>query len=133
MEVVMNKIKRLSDSELEIMLIIWHSETSVSSSYVLDHLQGQLKYKLSTLMTVLSRLTAKGFLACDKQGRNNFYRAIIDEDDYMQSESKSILEKLFCGSFKNLVATLYKGNSISKEDMAELKRFLNEFEEEEQS
>lgn len=127
----MNKpTKRLPDAELEIMLIIWNTEEPVTSTYVLERLEGQRKWGLPTLMTVLSRLTEKGFLTCEKQGRNNFYRATINEDEYKQNESKSLLEKLYGRSFKNLVTSLYKGNSINKEDLAELRRFIDEIEKE---
>lgn len=125
------QIKRLPDAELEVMLIVWNSETPVNSAYILERLQGKRKWGLPTLMTVLSRLTEKGFLVCEKQGWNNLYHAAIDEDLYKQSESSSILEKLYGNSFTNLVTSLYKGNSITKEDLVELRRFIDDIHEEE--
>ncbi|WP_339191841.1 BlaI/MecI/CopY family transcriptional regulator [Paenibacillus sp. FSL E2-0230] len=56
-----NKIKRLPDAELEIMLVIWRAESWVSSSYILNQLGDKRKWALATLMTVLSRLVEKGF------------------------------------------------------------------------
>lgn len=63
-----NKIKRLPDAELEIMLVIWRAESWVSSSYILNQLGDKRKWALATLMTVLSRLVEKGFLSCEKKG-----------------------------------------------------------------
>jgi BlaI family transcriptional regulator, penicillinase repressor len=79
-------------------------------------------------MTVLARLVEKGFLVCDKQGRNNLYSAAIGGDEYKESEGKTILEKLYGNSFKNLVTSLYHGKAIDKDDLAELRSFLDKAE-----
>jgi len=126
-----DKIKRLHDAELEIMLIVWKAGEPVSSSYILERLYYKRKWALATLMTVLSRLTDKGFLVCKKVGRNNLYHAAIGEDEYKENEGKSILEKLYGNSFKNLVTSLYNGKAINKDDLAELRRFLDHMEREE--
>lgn len=127
---MVEKIKRLPDAELEIMLVIWKAETPVNSSYILDQLQDKRRWGLATLMTVLARLSEKRFLICKKQGRNNLYYAAIGENEYKESEGKSILEKLYGNSFKSLVTSLYNGKAISKNDLAELRDFLDRVERE---
>ena len=122
-------IKRLPDSELEIMLIVWKSNPPVSATYILDRLKSQRKWSLQTLFTVLSRLTEKGFLSCEKQGRSNLYHAIVEENAYKQLEGKSILERVYGNSFKNLVVSLIGGDVINKNDLAELRDYLNRLEE----
>lgn len=116
--------KRLPDAELEIMLIIWKSNCAMSASSILQQLKTQRKWALATLMTVLSRLCEKGFLVCEKQGRNNFYKAVIGQEEYKQGEGKCMLEKLFDNSLPDLIASLYHGNAISQQDMQELQAFL---------
>lgn len=125
------KIKRLPDAELEIMLAVWKAGKPVSSSWILEQVQGSRQWALATLMTVLSRLVDKGFLTCKKEGRNNVYRAAVREEEYKENEGKSILEKLYGNSFKNLVTSLYSGKAIGKSDLAELRQFLDEVEREE--
>lgn len=124
------KIKRLPDAELEIMLTVWKADAPVSSSYILERLSDKRGWALATLMTVLARLAEKGFLVCKKQGRNNLYHAAIGEEEYRQTEGKSILEKLYGNSFKNLVASLYNGKAIDKGDLQELRLFLDKIEKE---
>jgi len=124
------KIKRLPDAELEIMLVVWKAATPISSTYISEQLQDKRKWALATLMTVLARLTEKGFLICEKEGRNNLYYAAIREDEYKENEGKSILEKLYGNSFKNLVTSLYNGKAIDKGDIEELRRFLDKVERE---
>ena len=123
------EIKRLPDSELEIMLIVWKTNPPVSATYILDRLKSQRKWSLQTLFTVLSRLTEKGFLSCEKQGRSNLYHAIVEENAYKQLEGKSVLERVYGNSFKNLVVSLIGGDVINKNDLAELRDYLNRLEE----
>lgn len=125
-------IKRLGDAELEIMQIIWEAGNPVTANYVLERLQSRRKWPLSTLMTVLSRLTVKGFLSCDRTQRNNLYIPLIPEEAYRASESSSFLQKLYGNSLQSLVATLYDSKVIGRYDLGELRRFLDELEKEEQ-
>lgn len=121
--------KRLGDAELEIMQAIWRKDGAVSASEVRDALRGKRDWALATLMTVLKRLCDKGFLHCEKQGRNNLYRALIQEEVYQQQEGRTLLEKLYGNSVTGLVASLYAGKSIDDASMAELKQFLEKWEE----
>ncbi len=123
-------VRRLGDAELEIMQIIWEAGNPVTANYVLERLQSRRKWALSTLMTVLSRLTDKGFLSCDRTQRNNLYTPLIGEEDYRASESRSFLQKLYGNSFQSLVATLYDSKVIGRCDLDELRRFLDKLERE---
>ena len=106
----------------------WQADRLVNASEVRAALQGRRDWALATLMTVLKRLCDKGFLRCEKAGRNNLYRALIREEAYQQQEGRTVLEKLYGNSVTGLVASLYAGKTIDDRDMAELKRFLEEWE-----
>lgn len=127
-----NTIKRLGDAEREIMQIIWEcyrdTQEAVTAGYVLERLQNHRKWALSTLMTVLSRLTNKGFLSCDRTYRNNLYIPLISEEDYRASESRNFLDKLYGNSFQRMVASFYDSRIINQCDLKELRSFLDELE-----
>lgn len=122
-------MKNLGEAELEIMQVIWHAENPVTSNYILKALQGRRKWQLSTLMTSLSRLADKGFVACDRETGMNLYTFIISENEYKTKESKHFLEKLYNNSIQNMVATLYSNKVVKTSDMEELRKFLDELEE----
>lgn len=123
----MNKIvKKLGEAELEIMQVIWEANAPVTSSFILKELQERRKWRLSTLMTSLSRLVDKGFISCDRATGNNLYSSIISENDFKAEESKSFLEKLYHNSIQNMVAALYSNKAISDSDMNELRKYLDE-------
>lgn len=53
-------IRRLPDSELEIMLILWEAGKPVSRSYIDDQLKGKKEWAITTVLKLLSRLTERG-------------------------------------------------------------------------
>ena len=62
----------------------------------------------------------------------NLYTPLISQEEYQQSESKSVLEKLYGNSLKKFVASLYQGKKMNEDDIKELHDFLNELEEKEE-
>lgn len=126
----MENKKKLGEAELEIMQVVWKAEPPVTSNYILKHLPATRRWALSTLMTSLNRLCDKGFLNCDRSTGANLYMPIIAESDYKTREGKSFLERLYGNSLQNMVATLYSGRAIKDSDVAELRKFLDDLEEE---
>ena len=122
----MDSIKRLPDSELEIMMIIWEADQPVSSAYVMEKLAGEKSWANTTILNFLSRLVERGFLKTTKQGRLNYYHPLVSENEYLRKESQSILERMHQKSWKSLVAAMYDGDAISKEDWEELRKYVEE-------
>ena len=120
----MAKSTKLGDGELEVMQAVWEAREPVTASKILEEIQEKRTWCLSTLMTVLSRLIEKGYLECDRTTRTNIYFAKIDEKDYKKKESRSFLEKMHKNSISDFVSCLYAGGDISSEEIAELKRFI---------
>lgn len=77
---------------------------------------------------LLKRLCEKSFLSFEKRGWNNFYTALISENVYKQYECRTILEKIYGNSVTGLVASLVEGNSVTEEDLKELRKMLDEWE-----
>lgn len=120
--------KNLGEAELEIMQVLWGNAEPMTSSHILKQLQGKRRWQLSTLMTVLSRLAAKGFLTCDRTGPVNRYLPIITENDYKAGASGSFLGRLYHNSVRSLVATLYDNEMISETEIRELREYLDQLE-----
>lgn len=119
------KVKRLGDAELEIMLIIWAAKEPVTSTFIQQNFNGQRNWALSTLMTTLARLVDKGFLYCDRSSRTNYYSAVISEETYKASESKGFFKKLHGNSLKSLITSLYD-DQLEEKDLEELQGLLDE-------
>lgn len=122
----MDHLKRLPDSELEIMIIIWGAGQPVTSAFIMENLRGGKNWANTTVLNFLTRLVDRGFLKITKQGRFNYYEPLVNESEYLQKESKSFLEKMHIGSLTSFVAALYDGDAINKDDLEELKKYVEE-------
>ena len=98
----------------------------MSPGEILAELKDEVDWKLSTLQVILSRLTEKGFLKNSKNGRINYYTPIVDYSKYKKNETKNFIKKMYDNSSKKLIVSLIEGdNSLTNEDIEELKNMLN--------
>lgn len=118
------EMKRLPESELEIMMIIWRHDGPVNRMEIEEHLNKDVA--APTILSFLNRLEAKGFVRVEKIGKVNWYTPLVKEEEYLQKESKNILQKMYRNSLKNFVTALYDGDGLSAQDMDELRAFLEE-------
>jgi BlaI family penicillinase repressor len=83
----------------------------------------------TTVMTTVRILENKGFVAqCGKRGRAFLYQATVDRDAAKGSMSQEVANRLFGGSVKSLVLNLVRDETISADDLAEVKRLIEELE-----
>ena len=125
-------MKRLPDSELEIMMIIWNLGRPVTRFEIEAQTDEDRKLSPTTVLSFLSRLQEKGFLEVQKSGKNNIYIALVDKEVYMQTESRNILKRLYQNSAKNFLAALYDGDNLSEEELQELEDYISEKRKEQQ-
>lgn len=118
-------MKRLPDSELEIMMIIWDLNKPVTRVEIEERLGVERKLSPTTILSFLSRLQEKEFLKVQKSGKNNVYLALIEREDYMRTESRNILKRLYQNSAKNFLAALYDGDSLTEEELEELEDYIS--------
>ena len=119
-------MKKLPDAELELRMIIWEAKEPISRMEIEERLDGAKEVVASTLLTLLSRLEKRGFVGREKRGKVNYYTALVPQEQYLKAEGHSILQKMFRGSLSNFVTALYTGEKLSKQDLEELKNFLDE-------
>jgi predicted transcriptional regulator len=118
----MNKI---SDSEYEIMKIVWQHEGPISSIEILNLVPNIKGWKNTTTLTLISRLVDKGALKIfDKAGKAFRYLACISEDEFKLEETRSFLSKMHDGKLNNLVATLFESNDLTDKEIKELKNLF---------
>lgn len=123
-------MKKLSDAELEIMHVLWAHKEPLTSNQILSEMGDKRNWKLASLMTVLARMAEKEAVYCDRSTRTNYYSVLVSEEQYKLMESESFLERLYDRSAKNLIASLYQGRKMSKENIQELREYLDSLGEE---
>ena len=112
----MDRSKKLSETEYEIMEVLWNSEVPMSASQILSYFaeHRNKEWKAQTLATFLSRLTQKGLLTSKREGRVPYYWPIKTCEEYQKSNAQRILDTLYGGSIKNFFAALYGESQMSE-------------------
>lgn len=117
-------MQRISDYELELMKIIWASGGTAVYAQIAKALEEKgTPWTKNTIITLLSRLSEKGFLARSKIGlHRNQYTALISEAEYQTEQTENFLIKVYEGSARGLVTTLIQRDLLSPEDYQVLKK-----------
>ncbi|MDD3959854.1 MAG: BlaI/MecI/CopY family transcriptional regulator [Clostridiaceae bacterium] len=120
-------MQKITESEMIIMDLIWDAGKKVNSAYVIGNLPERIKWKMTTVTTFLSRLTGRGMIEIvEKKGRTNFYLPTMTREEYSLRVTRDAMLGTGIGSIKNLIASLYKTNDISKKSISNLKEWLSE-------
>ncbi|HEX3020884.1 MAG TPA: BlaI/MecI/CopY family transcriptional regulator [Lachnospiraceae bacterium] len=123
----MKKNQAMSDSERELMKLVWDNGGSIFIAELLDKVEMNSKeWKRTTVLTFLNRLTEKGFIVTEKHGRMNRYIATISEGEYMANQTRTFLKDVYGGNAKDLVASLLQQDYLSGNDFEELNKYWNE-------
>jgi len=86
----------------------------------------------STVTTMVRRMTDKGLLAFDTDGRTKHFRASVSREDVVAQETDSLLDRAYHGSLGLMLSALVSGKGLKKSDIDELYAILEKAEEEAQ-
>jgi len=113
----------LSELQIALMRVLWtRGETSTADVAV--QLAEERGLKHTTVATLLTRLEKRGVVAQRRDGRQLFYRALVDEADVRRSMVADLLGALFAGDAQELVAHLVQESEIAPGDLAKVRRRL---------
>lgn len=115
--------EKISDSELEIMKILWEAGDALPLTEIRKTLSASTTWDDSTIKTLLRRLHAKGVIAQEKR-KVFYYSALISRPEYEEYCTRSLINRLYHGSARNLVASLVQEHQLSEADLNELRGIL---------
>lgn len=118
----------ISNAEMKVMNHIWEvgEMVTVPDMVAILNEEGE-EWAYQTVATFLRRLEAKGFLATTKQGKKLCYFPLISKEQYEKNEAEGFVESKFGGSLKNFLVAFRGSDKISKNDIEDLKAWLDEF------
>jgi BlaI family penicillinase repressor len=119
----LNTERKISDSELEIMRILWRDARPYKVSELCEELEKTKGWNKSTIGTLATRLRDKGFIEPAERYGVAKYIPLISEDDYILEEEKALLEKLGC--VKKLAVAMVRNGHLSADDIDEFREPLN--------
>ncbi len=122
----MKPVPQISEAELEVMKVLWELNNATSTQIV-ERFDGISDWKPKTIHTLITRLVAKQAVTAKKiDGKSNLYSPNVSEEDYKRHANKSFLHKLYNGSLNLMLASFIKDQRLSKEEINELKKMLDE-------
>ena len=119
----MNPNMTVSDSELEILEVLWASDCALSAAEIRNILNEHKSWERTTILTLINRLVKKGAIAQEKR-EVYYYTPCIRRETYVRAETKSFVDKFFKGRTKSLAAALVDSDALSKEDIEELRDYF---------
>ena len=116
---------QISEAESVVMDILW-ARSPLGADEVAAALADRRDWQDATIKTLLNRLLNKGAVEAVRDGRRYLYSPKIRREDWVLAESRGLLERLFDGRVAPLVAHFSAHRKLSKKDVAELRKLLEE-------
>ena len=116
---------RISDAEHAVMEVLWE-EAPLSAQDVSERVDASRGWSANTVKTLLGRLLAKSVITHEAEGRRYLYRPLLDRNDYVERESRRLIDRLFGGRLTPLVAHLAERDALTPDDIAEIEALLKE-------
>jgi len=111
----------LGDLQHAIMAVLWRRGEATTAE-VHEALRAERGLALTTIATMLRKMEDKGVVVHRAEGRQFVYRPTVTEDEIRQSMVGELVERLFDGDAKALVAHLVSEHEIDATDLTELRR-----------
>jgi predicted transcriptional regulator len=116
--------ERISDAEHAVMEVLW-DEAPLSAQDVVERVSNR-EWSANTVKTLLGRLLAKQVIGHVEQGRRYLYRPLVQRGDYVEGESRRLMDRLFGGKLMPLVAHMAERDALTADDIAEIEKLLKD-------
>ena len=113
----------LSDNEWKLMGRLWERSPRTITELTAD-LREETGWSKNTIITMLSRLEAKGAVRHEEGGRAKQYFPAVDREDAAMAETESFLSRVYGGSLGLMVSNLVESRQLTEADIAELSAIL---------
>jgi BlaI family penicillinase repressor len=111
---------KISDSELEIMRVLWRAGDALPVTEIRETLQKTRGWEATTVKTLISRLVTKGVLRQEKR-QVYYYSPLITEAEYNDWATHDLISRVYHGSARDLVAALVRSDGLTQADIDELR------------
>ena len=116
---------RPTDAELAILKVLWDRGPSTVRQ-VYDALNEQRPTGYTTALKLLQIMAEKKLVARDESDRTHIYRTRSSQTETQRQLVDDLLDRAFGGSAMSLVMQALSGRTASAEELAEVRRLLDE-------
>jgi BlaI family transcriptional regulator, penicillinase repressor len=117
-----------TEAELAILNILWARGPST-----VREVHSALRAKQTGYTTVLKQMQVmaeKSLLTRSERFRSHVYEARLPKQSTQQLLARNLLQRAFDGSAKNLVLGALSSQRVSRSELAEIRKFLDDYERE---
>ena len=115
---------QISEAEAVVMEVLWERHP-LAAEEVVAGLVGR-GWADATIKTLLNRLLTKGAIAAERDGRRYLYRPLLQRQVWVEAQSQDFIGRVFEGRVAPLVAHFSERGQLSAQDIAELKKLIQE-------
>ena len=115
---------KLTDAEWQVMECLW-AGAPMSGREVTQALEPKTGWSRSTILTLLSRLEAKGAVAGDSEEGKKLFLPLLGREDAALQETETFLDKVYHGSLSLMVSALTQRQALSPEEIRQLHQLLD--------
>ena len=115
--------EKISGSEVEVLEVLWQAGEPLPVTPIRLQLERDRGWDASTVKTLLRRLCDKGVVAIEKR-EVFYYRPLVNRGEYRRWSARSLLDRVFRGSARDLIASLVEERPLSQDDLEELREIL---------
>jgi predicted transcriptional regulator len=120
-------LPRPTDAELAILRVLWQRGPSTVRE-VTEALEAERGTGYTTALKLLQIMTEKGLVRRDESERTHVYEPRLTEEATQRQLVGDLLERAFGGSAQQLVVQALSAKRASREELAEIRRLLDELE-----
>lgn len=120
-----NKISKISESEWEVMKLLWKSNP-LSSEDIIHGLSPKHSWSAQTIKTFITRLSNKGVISYKKEGRLYYYFPLFSKEEYIKYENSSFLKRVYDGALDMLLTNFLAEKELSVEELEQLENILKD-------
>ena len=116
-----------TDSELNILQVLWESGPA-NVRFINDELSKTKDVGYTTTLKILQIMTEKGLVTRIKDGRNHIYSAAVEQNAAQRQLLDKLLNGVFGGSAKKLIMQALGAHNASKEELEEIRKYIEALE-----
>ncbi|MGI6039288.1 MAG: BlaI/MecI/CopY family transcriptional regulator [Clostridiales bacterium] len=122
----MATMKKLPDTEFDIMKVVWANEPPITTNIIMQQLGNKREWKAQTVISLMLRLVERGFIRTEINGKERTCFPLLSKEDYLKFETGDFMERFHGNSFASLITTLYAGKKLKDSDLDQLAKWLKE-------
>lgn len=120
----MHALPHISESEFEVMKIVWKS-APINTNEITERLLKTTSWRAKTIQTLIKRLVTKGALTYEKQGRVFVYTPLVEENEYISQQSNSFIKRFYDGDISAMLSSYLENNQLSETELNHLRSLLS--------